>query len=95
MLMKDLSSKSTTQIKKLIDDLKAQLFQLRFKNATGQLEQTHKIEAVKKDIARCFSALNSKISIDNSKIKNIIKQKPLKNSQTKPIDKKSIVERDK
>ncbi len=60
MLMKDLNNKSVPQLKKTIEDLKAQLFQLRFKNATGQLEQTHKIEAVKKDIARCFSALNSK-----------------------------------
>ena len=59
MLMKDLKAKSNEELVKLIDDLKAELFMLRFKNSTGQLEQPHKIDLIKKDIARVFTVINS------------------------------------
>ena len=59
MLMKDLKAKSNEELVKLIDDLKAELFMLRFKNSTGQLEQPHKINLIKKDIARVFTVINS------------------------------------
>lgn len=35
-----------------LNDLKQELFNLRFQNATGQLENVHAIGEVKKDIAR-------------------------------------------
>ncbi|WP_029608994.1 50S ribosomal protein L29 [Mycoplasma simbae] len=57
MLYKDIQAKSAQELKTLIDDLKAELLTLRFKNATGQLDHSHKIKAVKKDIARCLTAL--------------------------------------
>lgn len=60
MLVKDLRAKTNEELIKLVEDLKAELFMLRFKNSTGQLEQPHKINAVKKDIARVFTVLNEK-----------------------------------
>lgn len=58
MLVKELRAKSAVELNKLIEDLKAELFMLRFQNSTGQLDQPHKIKSVKKDIARVFTVLN-------------------------------------
>ncbi|MFQ5737898.1 MAG: 50S ribosomal protein L29 [Acidobacteriota bacterium] len=41
-------------------DLSKQLFQLRFKQATGQLEDMKKIGAVRKDLARVKTILTEK-----------------------------------
>ncbi len=43
---------SNDDLLKQIDDLKNELFNLRFQLATGQLENTARIKQVKKDIAR-------------------------------------------
>ena len=43
---------STTDLMSKIDELKGELFNLRFQLATGQLENTARIKQVKKDIAR-------------------------------------------
>lgn len=59
MLMKNLNTKSNEELLKLVDDLKAELFMLRFQNSTGQLENPHKIPLVKKDIAKAFTAMNT------------------------------------
>ncbi len=60
MLMKELNTKSIEELNTLIEDLKAELFMLRFKNSTGQLDQTNKINLVRKDVARAFTAINAK-----------------------------------
>lgn len=60
MQAKDLKQKSEKELLKLVDDLKAELFMLRFQNSTGQLDQPHKIKLIKKDIARVFTVLNAK-----------------------------------
>lgn len=60
MLVKDLRAKSKDELNQLVHDLKAELFMLRFKNSTGQLDQPHKISLVKKDIAKVFTILNEK-----------------------------------
>ncbi|MDD2560706.1 MAG: 50S ribosomal protein L29 [Eubacteriales bacterium] len=39
-----------------INELKTELFNLRFQLATGQLENTMQIQAVKRDIARALTA---------------------------------------
>jgi large subunit ribosomal protein L29 len=39
-----------------IAELKSELFNLRFRLATGQLENTMQIQAVKRDIARAMTA---------------------------------------
>lgn len=42
-----------------IDELKKELFTLRFKAALGQIEQPHKVKAIKKEIARILTAQNA------------------------------------
>jgi len=40
-----------------IDDLKEELFNLRFQKETGQLENAQRLKQIKKDIARCRTLL--------------------------------------
>ncbi|AKA50097.1 50S ribosomal protein L29 [Mycoplasmopsis gallinacea] len=60
MLYKDIKAKSREELLKLVNDLKAELWTLRFKNSTGSLDQTHKISSIRKDIAKVLTALNEK-----------------------------------
>ncbi len=48
-----------------VAQLKDELLKLRFQAAVGQLEQPHKIKAVKKQIAKLFTKLNSQKEINN------------------------------
>jgi len=41
-------------------ELKEELFNLRFQNATGQLDNTSRVGQVKKDIARCETLLRAR-----------------------------------
>jgi len=43
-----------------LKDSRAELFNLRFRLATGQLDDTNKISAVKKDIARLQTEIRSR-----------------------------------
>ena len=81
MIAKDLRQKNLKELSKIIDDLKAELFMLRFKNSTGQLDQPHKINLVRKDIARVFTIINEKNnekSISKSKKTKILKEEKSK-----------------
>lgn len=87
----DLVKKNVEELKKLISDYRAELFSLRFKNATRQLDKTHRIDEIKKDIARALTALNQKqistintiISSEKNKNTNIkSEEKPVKTSKT-------------
>lgn len=57
MKFKDLSKKNKTEMLDLLNDLRAELFTLRFKNKTQQLDQTHKIKLVRRDIAKVLTYL--------------------------------------
>ena len=50
----------TTKINEEIKELKRELFDLRFQQATGQLENTARIGTVKKAIARMKTVLNER-----------------------------------
>ena len=52
MKASELRDKTSAELNELLVDLKTQLFNLRFQLATGQLDNTSKINFVKKDIAR-------------------------------------------
>ncbi len=52
----------TTKINEEIVHLKKELFDLRFQQATGQLENTARISNVKKAIARMKTVLNERNS---------------------------------
>lgn len=44
---------NASELEKKLADLKKELFNLRFQHAINQLDNPHKIDDVKKDIARC------------------------------------------
>ena len=43
-----------------LHEAKAELFNLRFQNATGQLDNTARLRTVKKDIARIYTILRER-----------------------------------
>lgn len=45
------------EIKSKVDDLREELFNLRFQHGTGQLENSQKLKQTKKDIARLKTIL--------------------------------------
>ena len=51
---------SAEQLEKKLKELKEELFNLRFQLAINQLENPHRITAVKRDIARVMTVLNEK-----------------------------------
>ena len=51
---------STSELNEKLTELKAELFNLRFQHAINQLDNPHKITAVKKDIARVMTILQEK-----------------------------------
>lgn len=52
MNVKEIREKSNEELNKEMTSLKEELFNLRFQQATGQLENTSKIRDIKKTIAR-------------------------------------------
>ena len=50
--VKDLKGKSVAELNEELVDAKKELFNLRFQNATNQLENTSRIKEVRKNIAR-------------------------------------------
>jgi large subunit ribosomal protein L29 len=60
VLANDIRKMDTTKINDEIVELKKELFDLRFKQATGQLENTARISRVKKTIARMKTILNER-----------------------------------
>ncbi|MDD6051204.1 MAG: 50S ribosomal protein L29 [Clostridiales bacterium] len=53
-------SMSKEQLTQTVAELKKELFTLRFQLATGQLQNTMQITAVKRDIARALTVLRQK-----------------------------------
>ena len=58
MKTSEIRKMSTEDINKKIVELKAELFDLRMKQATGNLEKSHKLDSLRKDIARLKTVLN-------------------------------------
>ena len=56
----DLRSQTTDQLSDELLKLKKEQFNLRFQAATGQMEKTHRVSEVRKDIARISSLLREK-----------------------------------
>ena len=57
---KELKSKSPDQLRDSLVALKKEAFNLRFQQATGQLENTARMNAIRKDVARIKTVLNQK-----------------------------------
>lgn len=56
MTGRDLVERTDDELRKQLSDLKAELFNLRFQHATGQLENPIRLRDVRKDIARVLTA---------------------------------------
>ncbi len=60
MLAKEIREKTNEELLQEIDTLKDELFNLRFQQATGQLENTARLKNVKKTIARIKTVLTER-----------------------------------
>ena len=60
MNAKDLREKTADQLREELANLKKEAFNLRFQQATGQLESTARMRSVKRDAARVLTVLNEK-----------------------------------
>ena len=63
----ELKEKTVDQLNELLVDLKKEAFKLRFQAATNQLENTARMRAVKKDVARVKTIINQVTSVAESK----------------------------
>lgn len=60
MKAQDARAMSPDQLKDELLKLKKEQFNLRFQRATGQLEKTHRINKVRKDVALVKTIINEK-----------------------------------
>jgi len=61
MKARELRDKSIQELRNTEQELKEQLFKLRFQKATGQIENPVKIRLVRKDIARVQTVLSERM----------------------------------
>ena len=58
--VEDLQAKSVTELAEELTAAKKELFNLRFQNATNQLDNTSRIKEVRKNIARIQTVITQK-----------------------------------
>ena len=58
--IKNLNEKTNAEIEGFLKKSKEELFNLRFQAATGQLDNTARLKAVKHDIARMYTVLRER-----------------------------------
>ena len=56
----DVRAKSDDELKAMVLDLRKEQFNLRFQRASGQVEATGRIKAVRRDIARATTILGER-----------------------------------
>jgi len=61
--LKDLRAKSPAELNEELVSAKKELFNLRFQNATNQLDNTGRITEVRKSIARIQTVINEQASV--------------------------------
>ena len=60
MKASELKNMTSAELSSKLKELKSELLNLRFQNAINQLDNPHKIEQTKKDIARVMTVLRQK-----------------------------------
>ena len=65
MKTSEIRKMSTEDINKKIVELKKELFDLRMKQATGNLDKPHKVNELRKTVARLKTVLNEKDGSEN------------------------------
>ena len=63
--VKDLKNKSVADLNNELVAAKKELFNLRFQNATNQLDNTSRIKEVRKNIARIQTVISEKAKASN------------------------------
>ena len=61
--VEDLNKKSDAELAQELVDAKKELFNLRFQNATNQLDNTSRIKEVRKNIARIQTVITQKTKV--------------------------------
>ena len=61
--LESLNAKTTDELAKDLTDAKKELFNLRFQNATNQLDNTARIQEVRKNIARIQTVMTAKSKV--------------------------------
>ena len=59
----ELRDKTPDQLRDELNNLKKEAFNLRFQQATGQLESTARMRSVKRDVARVRTVLTEKAAL--------------------------------
>ncbi len=60
MNIKEIREKSSEDLKKTLDEMKVELFDLRFARATGSIENPMRIRELKRSIARILTVLHDR-----------------------------------
>lgn len=60
MKIADIRGLTPDQLAETLISLKKEQFNLRFQAATGQVEKTHRVDQIRKDIARIKTVLRAK-----------------------------------
>ena len=65
-VIKDFKKLNSSQLQEKIEELRKELFDLRFKQATRQLNDTHRFRLIKKQIAQLLTILKSQSNTQKS-----------------------------
>jgi len=60
MKIEDVRQKTDDELKTVLEDLKKEQFNLRFQQASGQLENTARYRAIRQDVARIKTVQNER-----------------------------------
>ncbi|CAN5262794.1 50S ribosomal protein L29 [soil metagenome] len=60
MKVAEIQDLGVEELEQRVSDTRRELFNLRFQNATGQLENTGQLKEVRRNIARLLTVLNQK-----------------------------------
>jgi len=69
MKVKEIREMTTEEINKKIVDAKQELFNLRFQQATGNLEKPSRIKELRHDVARCKTVLREREIVAHAEVK--------------------------
>ena len=64
--LKEFKNLSDSKLKEKVEELRKELFDLRFKQATRQLSETHKFKIIKKQIAQLLTLTKSQSNSQKS-----------------------------
>ena len=64
--VEELKAKSPAELNEALVEAKKELFNLRFQNATNQLDNTSRIKEVRKNIARIQTVITEKANVANN-----------------------------